>query len=81
MKRFSIILSFVIASLTTAMAANDAAPRPNILFIFTDDLGYGDIGAFYQNSWGAMGDRSIPQFGTPSIDTRARDGLMLTQNY
>lgn len=81
MKRFSIILSFVIASLTTAMAANDAAPRPNILFIFTDDLGYGDIGAFYQNSRGAMGDRSIPHFGTPSIDTLARDGVMLTQHY
>lgn len=81
MKRFPVILSLVVALLTTAMAGHDTAPRPNILFIFTDDLGYGDIGVFYQNSRGAMGDRSIPHFGTPSIDTLARDGVMLTQHY
>lgn len=57
------------------------ATRPNILFILCDDLGFGDIGAFYQNQRAALQDRSIPFFSTPHIDTLARDGVKLTQHY
>ena len=82
MKRYTVFLSLLCALIVPSFAIVKAeTPRPNILFIFTDDLGYGDIGAFYQNSRGAMGDPSIPHFCTPSIDTLARDGVMLTQHY
>jgi arylsulfatase A-like enzyme len=59
-----------------------AAPqKPNIIFILCDDLGYGDIGVFYQNQRAALHDRSVPYFSTPQIDTLARDGAKLTQHY
>jgi len=61
--------------------ANPPAPRPNILFILCDDLGYGDIGVFYQNQRAARADRGVPFFLTPHIDTLARDGVKLTQHY
>ncbi len=62
-------------------AAQLSAPKPNILFILCDDLGYGDIGAFYQNQRAALSDRSVPFFRSPHIDTLARDGVKLTQHY
>ena len=57
------------------------APRPNIVFILCDDLGFGDVGAFYQNQRAALKDRSTPFFSTPNIDTLAKDGVKLTQHY
>ncbi len=48
-----------------------AAPaRPNIVVIFTDDQGYGDLGCF-----GAKG------FKTPRIDSLAKDGTKFTSFY
>ncbi len=49
-------------------AAAHAADRlPNVIVIFTDDQGYGDLGSF-----GAKG------YTTPNIDTLARDGVKFT---
>jgi len=70
-----VLLFFIVAA-----RAKDA-PRPNIVFILCDDLGYGDVGAFYQNQRAALHDRSVPFFATPQIDTLARDGARLTQHY
>ena len=44
--------------------------RPNVVLIYIDDLGYGDIGAF--------GCTDIP---TPSIDRLAREGVRCTASY
>jgi len=44
----------------------DLAGRPNILLIVADDLGYSDIGPFGG------------EIATPTLDTLAREGLMLT---
>ena len=55
--------------------------KPNIIFILCDDLGYGDVGVFYQNQRAALKDRSVPFFTTPHIDTLARDGVKLMQHY
>ena len=47
-----------------------AAPKPNIIYILADDLGYGDIGCFGQKT-----------IKTPHFDQLAKDGMMFTRNY
>ena len=51
-------------------AAESPAPRPNIIFILADDLGYGEIGCYGQQ---------IIQ--TPRIDRMAREGMRFSQFY
>ncbi len=50
---------------------------PNIIFVLADDLGYGDLGCFYQNGRPA-GSMKIT---TPEIDRMAGEGLMMTHHY
>jgi arylsulfatase A-like enzyme len=47
-----------------------AATRPNIIIMYADDLGYGDIGCY--------GATSIP---TPNLDRLAAEGLTFQQGY
>jgi arylsulfatase A-like enzyme len=47
-----------------------AAPRPNILVIVADDLGYGELGC--------QGHNDVP---TPHIDSIARNGVRFTSGY
>jgi len=54
----------------------DHPNRPNIIFILVDDLGYGDIGVFYQNSR-----TGTQRFATPQLDRMAQEGMMLTHHY
>lgn len=44
--------------------------RPNIVILFADDLGYGDVGCY-----GAQG------FATPNLDRMAREGTKFTSFY
>ena len=44
--------------------------RPNILVMYADDLGFGDLGCY--------GSTSIP---TPNLDALAKEGLRFTQAY
>jgi uncharacterized sulfatase len=56
-----------------AMAGHSAAAarrKPNIILIFCDDMGYGDIGPY--------GNTVIP---TPNLDRFAREGAKLTNYY
>jgi arylsulfatase A-like enzyme len=57
-----------------------AAP-PNILFILTDDLGYGDVGVFFQNAQHSRRDPGAPSHFTPNIDSLANQGMQLTGYY
>ncbi|MCP9236683.1 sulfatase-like hydrolase/transferase [Lewinella sp. JB7] len=52
--------------------------RPNIIFILTDDLGYGDVGAFSNSPVAYGGDR---RFDTPHLDRMAASGMLLTDHY
>ncbi|WP_020468903.1 sulfatase-like hydrolase/transferase [Zavarzinella formosa] len=45
-------------------------PKPNIVVLLCDDLGYGDLGCF-----------GHPTIQTPNIDQLAKDGLKLTSFY
>jgi arylsulfatase A-like enzyme len=47
-----------------------AQTRPNILLIYVDDLGYGDLGSF-----------GHPVIQTPNIDRLASEGVTLTNYY
>lgn len=51
-------------------AAPVAGNKPNIIIIFADDLGYGDVGCF-----------GHPTIHTPNLDRMASDGMKLTQFY
>ena len=59
-----------VAALVAASAAAQPAPRPNIILILADDLGYGDLGSYGQ---------TIIQ--TPSLDRLAAGGVRFTQFY
>ena len=58
------------AACIRAEAQSPTPPRPNVVLIITDDVGYGDIG-----SYGA------PDIKTPNIDRLAKQGIRLTDFY
>jgi len=74
-----LVASFVIGLIPQAQAAESS--RPNILFILVDDLGFGDVGAFFQNERAAQADRSRPWHRTPGLDRLAAEGMQLPHHY
>ncbi len=58
------------AAAAPAGAVAAAAPRPNIVLILADDLGFGEVGAY-----------GVPGAPTPRIDALARSGVRLTDGY
>ena len=77
------ILSLFICLLATASFAqkSDQKTKPNIIFILMDDLGYGDVGVFFQNQRKAKNDRAEPWMITPMLDKMAAEGAILPQQY
>ena len=61
-------------------AAPSAGTKPNVLFILCDDLGYGDVGVFFQNLR-HQEHPSEPCHFTPKIDRMALEGLQLPHHY
>src|SRR5512133_4397583 len=57
---------FLMASAAAATASGATASTPNIVFIFCDDLGYGDLG-----SYGS-------KIRTPNLDRLASEGVRFT---
>lgn len=55
--------------------ANDVE-RPNLVFILCDDLGWGDLGVFYQNQR-----TNRPRHRTPQLDAMAQQGMQLRAHY
>jgi len=66
-----------LAALVLAAASSAASPKPNIILILADDMGYGDVGVFFQNGR----DAGKPRFFTPQLDKMAAEGRLLTQHY
>jgi arylsulfatase A-like enzyme len=61
--------SFTLSSFPFNASAQTKRP-PNIIYIYADDLGYGELGCYGQ---------SIIQ--TPHLDRMAREGMRFTQHY
>lgn len=79
---FASLLTMTIGQWTFGQGkAEPTSKKPNIIFIFMDDLGYGDVGAFFQNQRKEEGDRSKPWTFTPNLDKMASEGMMLTHHY
>jgi arylsulfatase A-like enzyme len=70
LKRFNIAI-FIVGCCTQSFRIDAAEQPPNIVIIFADDLGYGDVGCFYEKS----------PFKTPNLDRMAAEGARLTSFY
>jgi arylsulfatase A-like enzyme len=56
--------------LTLLAASASAQPRPNVVLIMMDDVGYGDYGSY-----------GVPDIKTPNVDRLAREGVRFTDFY
>jgi len=54
--------------------------RPNLVVIFADDLGYGDIGA-YRELYKGTDDKPTAYRHTPNLDRLAQQGIRCTRAY
>ncbi len=77
------LLPLATALLASAVSLAGAAPaaHPNVIFILTDDLGWGDVGVFFQKSRQMANVRSKPWQLTPNLDQRAAEGALLHDHY
>lgn len=70
---FSLTLLITLFGLFSFPAVGQGRPGdqpPNLVIIFTDDLGYGDLGVY-----------GHPTIRTPSLDQMAQEGMRFTQFY
>ncbi len=64
-------LRFAAQRIENQTAANDVDDRPNIVMLFTDDWGYGDLGVF----------GNLPDVKTPHLDKLSEQGVLFTDAY
>ena len=71
-KTFAFLCGFVAAltTVTGAEARSSRDPKPNIIVIMPDDIGYGDIASL-----------GNPVVQTPNIDSLKRESLLFTQYH
>ena len=71
-KRLLTLFAAALLGLIPAIRADPAMPPtpPNVVIIYADDLGYGDLGCF-----------GATDIKTPHIDRIARDGIRFTDFY
>lgn len=67
MKGFGVVFLWTITTLFSP--SGSLSFKPNIVIFLADDLGYGDVGAFGNNT-----------VRTPNIDALANDGIKLTHH-
>lgn len=71
MSNFPCLLSFAFLTLCLGGQAIHAADQPNILLILADDLGYGDVHCYNEQS----------KVATPHLDRLAREGMRFTDAH
>ena len=62
-------LFLAVLALTSLAVVRGAEPRPNVIVILSDDVGYSDLGCFGG------------EIATPHLDALAAGGLRFTQFY
>ena len=67
---FLFIMSFFSCTVPKTTTSTSAPSTPNVIFIYADDLGYGDL-----SSYGAS------NVSTPNIDRLAREGIRFTNAH
>jgi arylsulfatase A-like enzyme len=63
-------LFLLLASVASSARAVPPVPRPNVIFILADDLGWGELGSYGQQ-----------KIRTPALDRLAAEGMRFTQHY
>ena len=75
MKRRTFLQTAALSAIATqlpalaAPTADTSKPRPNVIIIMTDDMGYSDLGCYGS------------EINTPALDALAKNGLRYTQFY
>ena len=67
---FAVLAFTVVSCLHPTQAVANVPERPNIVLLFADDVGYGDLSCY-----------GHPTIQTPHLDRMAREGLRLTSFY
>ena len=68
--RYPYLAIFLLSGIMTFGACSHGNDKPNVVIIYSDDIGYGDIGAY--------GATLIP---TPNIDKLASEGIQFTDGH
>lgn len=66
-----------LASLLLVASVANAKQKPNVIFVLTDDLGYGDVGW----TWQTRRPVNEARIHTPNLDRLAAEGVVLTDHY
>lgn len=64
------VLLFILLGENFAHSQSNSTAKPNIIYIYADDLGYGELGSYGQQI-----------IKTPNLDRMARQGMRFTQHY
>lgn len=81
LKSSLLLLASILAFPAFSQSKTAPPAKPNIIFILVDDMGWGDVGAFWQQQRMKANDRSEPWQFTPAMDAIAQNGAMLTHHY
>src|SRR5690606_31754881 len=66
----AILMAPTLQAQQTTSTAGAGPDKPNIVYIYADDLGYGELGAYGQE-----------KIKTPNLDKIAEEGLKFTRHY
>ncbi len=78
MNRFVFLRAALIAVFMFSLGLHAAGKRPNILYFYVDDMGWGAIGPNGQAERRAKG---LPHVLTPNLDRLAAEGVNFTRSY
>lgn len=73
-----LVALFIMIAAVSHGAGKTGAPRPNILYFYVDDMGWGAIGPNGQAERKAQG---LPYVVTPNLDRLAAQGVNFTRSY
>ena len=67
----------MVAFMLVAGAIGKVEAKPNVIFLLTDDLGYGDVGWTWQGKRPA----NVAKIETPNLDRLAAEGVTMNSHY